>query len=242
MKFVNIDGISYYYFFRPEDWLSNFHDGGQEFHDNYQVIFATSEQYFHYAKAFLFNDSKIQKAIQDLSYIYRKESKKGDRSSYISKESKRLGRLVKSFNQSVWDEKKEEIMIQGLYFKFDQIKHLKEKLIATKDAILVEGSPYDNIWGIGISIKDAINGKPWKGQNLLGKCLMKVRATFINDIYNTEKRKMLQSQFLQEEEIRKQDEDKRKKMLEDEISYFNKKSKEELEIQYEHIMNYNLNK
>lgn len=66
-------------------------------------------------------------------------------------------------------------MKTGLIEKFSQNPDLKKALVRTGDAILVEASPFDKIWGIGISAKDAQKNKPWEGENLLGKALMEVR-------------------------------------------------------------------
>ena len=91
-----------------------------------------------------------------------------------------LGRFVQNFNQTVWDTKKYDIMKRGLIEKFSQNINLKKALLDTNDAILVEASPYDTIWGIGLSEKDAKN-KKWRGENLLGKALMDVRNIFISN-------------------------------------------------------------
>lgn len=49
----------------------------------------------------------------------------------------------------------------------------------TDDAVLVEASPNDRVWGIGMKRTDynATNEREWRGQNLLGKCLMRARET-----------------------------------------------------------------
>lgn len=60
-------------------------------------------------------------------------------------------------------------------WKFHQNKELRVSLEKTGDAILVEASPMDRIWGIGLGEKSAKEGKAWRGQNLLGKALVKVR-------------------------------------------------------------------
>ncbi len=65
-------------------------------------------------------------------------------------------------------------------YKFSQNDHLRKKLLETGTRIIVEASAKDYIWGIGISFKDAVNGDKWKGLNLLGKVLMKVRKKLGN--------------------------------------------------------------
>ena len=113
-------------------------------------------------KAKLFEDNEI------LNEIIKAKS---------PKEYKALGRKVKNFNRKKWDEKKLNIVFKGNMLKFSQNEELKNFLLSTNDKILAEASPYDKIWGIGIGEddKDAYNIEKWKGENLLGIALMKVR-------------------------------------------------------------------
>lgn len=65
-----------------------------------------------------------------------------------------------------WDLIKVPIMYQILKCKFEQNEDIREKLLATGDAILEEGNTWgDRIWGTVDGI----------GNNFLGKLLMKVR-------------------------------------------------------------------
>ena len=89
------------------------------------------------------------------------------------------GQQVHNFDQKIWDENKYQIMFDANYYKFTQNPELKSELLFTEDAILAEASPYDKIWGIGLSTQ-GIKGLyqdigAWKGENLLGKVLMDVR-------------------------------------------------------------------
>lgn len=90
---------------------------------------------------------------------------------------KALGKSAANFNQYKWDSCKEEIIYNANYAKFSQNPELKAALLATGDAIIAEASPYDKIWGIGLKATDPDSQHPtkWKGQNLLGKALMRVR-------------------------------------------------------------------
>lgn len=92
-------------------------------------------------------------------------------------DAKKLGRKVLSFNPKVWDEHKFDIVVKGNLAKFSQNDELKKFLIQTNDRILVEASPVDNIWGIGIAAdnENVMNPNLWKGHNLLGYALMEVR-------------------------------------------------------------------
>ena len=62
---------------------------------------------------------------------------------------------------------------QGNMHKFRQNPKLMKKLRQTGKRTLAEASDKDYINGIGISVKDAIKGKKWRGLNLLGKALVK---------------------------------------------------------------------
>jgi len=88
-----------------------------------------------------------------------------------------LGRQVKNYDDKLWLANRYEIVKQGNYHKFSQNKDLKTFLINTKDRVLVEASPVDPIWGIGMATdhKDVSNPEKWKGLNLLGFALMEVR-------------------------------------------------------------------
>lgn len=115
-----------------------------------------------YRKSLLFNDQETAKAI-----LKAKDPK----------EQKALGRQVKGFKEDLWDLKKFEIVVQGNLYKFSQNEALKKELLATGERIIVEGSPYDSIWGVGLKWDDPkiLDEKNWRGQNLLGKALMEVR-------------------------------------------------------------------
>jgi hypothetical protein len=75
-----------------------------------------------------------------------------------------------------------DIVVNGNIHKFNQHPAFTDFLINTKDRVLVEASPIDKIWGIGLS-KDADqidNPYFWNGQNLLGFALMEVRDFLVN--------------------------------------------------------------
>ena len=126
--------------------------------------FENTEQYMMWHKALLFNDSEIaQKILQD-----------GD-----PKTVKALGRKVRGFVQSVWDQNAQKIVYEGCLQKFTQNEELKKHLLSTGDRLLVEASPYDKIWGIGMNATDAAKTPQTqsKGTNWLGQCLVQVRET-----------------------------------------------------------------
>lgn len=108
----------------------------------------------------------------------------GDDASYAKiiathnpKLCKALDRKVKGFDEDVWVDNRERIVYEGNFMKFSQNPALCAALLDTKNTCIVEASPYDKIWGIGMkeTHKDAITPSKWRGLNLLGKALMKVR-------------------------------------------------------------------
>lgn len=98
-------------------------------------------------------------------------------------EIKALGRQVKNFDQSVWDNYCYKLMLDSNYLKYNQNPDLMRLLLSTSDEVICEASPLDRIWGIGLSTdtdayKDPLN---WRGKNLLGQILMQIRTCNQND-------------------------------------------------------------
>lgn len=104
------------------------------------------------------------------------------------RKAKSLGRKVTNFKEAVWEAKREAIVLKGNMLKFGAPASgqtpiqpgsegsLRDKLLRTGDAELVEASPFDRVWGVGFKPEEAeANRKRW-GLNLLGKALMEVRA------------------------------------------------------------------
>jgi len=91
--------------------------------------------------------------------------------------AKKLGRQVKGFDESRWLQARWGIVVQGNLAKFSQHNELRDFLIQTGDRVLVEASPFDRIWGIGMAAttEGVENPARWKGLNLLGFALMEVR-------------------------------------------------------------------
>jgi ribA/ribD-fused uncharacterized protein len=87
------------------------------------------------------------------------------------------GRKVKPFDSKLWDRECKRIVCDGLYAKFTSDPTLTMLLLRTGDRTIVEASPWDKIWGIGMKETDpnSTNPSKWKGTNLLGVCLMSVR-------------------------------------------------------------------
>lgn len=129
------------------------------------ITFNCSEQAFMYAKAIKFDDAEI--ATQILH-------------EYEPSRQKKLGRLIKNYDDAIWNEVRYDIMVEILRAKFSnpQKSLITKELLATGDRIIVEASPYDKIWGVGLSEEDIriLDERNWKGYNLLGKALMQVRS------------------------------------------------------------------
>lgn len=132
------------------------------------IQFWCSEQYFMLWKAILFYNQN--QAVNGKIITNMLEKK-------YAGNYKDLGRMVEGFQQEVWDEHKYDIMKEACMFKFQQNPDLKEELLETENKLLVEASPYDRIWGIGLRSEDPnfLDMSKWRGKNLLGKVLMDVR-------------------------------------------------------------------
>jgi ribA/ribD-fused uncharacterized protein len=131
------------------------------------IIYKTSEHWMMAQKALLFNDrNNFDKII-----ICNKPG-----------EAKELGRQVLGYDDQIWNDKKFDIVKLGNIHKFNQNPDLAEYLLKTDNRVLVEASPVDTIWGIGLSqdSADIDNIYAWRGQNLLGFVLMEVRD-FLRD-------------------------------------------------------------
>ncbi|GLW53118.1 NADAR family protein [Kitasatospora phosalacinea] len=93
-------------------------------------------------------------------------------------EAKNLGRLVAGFDEERWVAHRFELVVVGSTAKFGQDERLRAYLLGTGGRVLVEASPLDRIWGIGLAADDERANSParWQGSNLLGFALMEARA------------------------------------------------------------------
>lgn len=135
-------------------WIADFKVDG--------ITYKTAEHWMMAKKAELFGDKEIYEKIIN---------------SKSPGEAKDLGRRISGFNQEKWEAARFEIVVEGNYHKFTQYPDLREFLLNTQDRILVEASPVDNIWGVGLAKDNARieNPEEWNGLNLLGFALMEVR-------------------------------------------------------------------
>ena len=120
------------------------------------------EQYMMHQKALTFGDTETAELIMKAKH---------------PKDQKALGRQVKNFDKAKWDTVSIGIVYKGNYAKFSQNVELADELLATGNKIMVEASPYDTIWGIGMGEKEPGINDPanWRGLNLLGWSIMLVR-------------------------------------------------------------------
>jgi ribA/ribD-fused uncharacterized protein len=91
--------------------------------------------------------------------------------------AKAAGRGILGFDEDRWADARYDIVVTGTLAKFRQHTDLAQVLQCTGTKVLVEASPTDRIWGIGLSANDAAATDPsrWRGLNLLGFALMDVR-------------------------------------------------------------------
>lgn len=149
------------FFFTRNDVCSNFYPCKILYGEN---IFSCSEQLFMYLKAKFFGDRDMANKILQ---------------SKTPEEAKSYGRRIKNFDDTLWDEYRDNIMLETLKAKFDHCQEFKDLIMNNTDKIFVEASPYDRIWGVGLSETNPRieNPEKWLGQNRLGKC--------INDLIET---------------------------------------------------------
>jgi ribA/ribD-fused uncharacterized protein len=126
------------------------------------ATFPTAEHFMMASKASLFGDEKSLEAILGVADPGK---------------AKALGRKVRGFDEAVWVARRWAIVVEANFLKFAQNGPLREFLLATGDSVLVEASPYDRIWGIGLGADSEAAKDPtrWRGSNLLGFALMEVR-------------------------------------------------------------------
>jgi ribA/ribD-fused uncharacterized protein len=92
--------------------------------------------------------------------------------------AKNLGRQVRGYDETAWVAHRFDAVVRGNYAKFNQNTELKTYLLSTGTQILVEASPVDPVWGIGLAKDDPLVANPntWQGLNLLGFALIEVRS------------------------------------------------------------------
>ncbi|MFD6097556.1 NADAR family protein [Nocardiopsis flavescens] len=127
------------------------------------VLYRTAEHYMMAGKARLFGDDEALEGILACAH---------------PSQAKEWGRRVRGFDPQVWEAARFDIVVEGGVGKFGQHGDLRDFLLGTGNRVLVEASPRDRIWGIGMSSshEHAENPALWRGHNLLGFALMETRA------------------------------------------------------------------
>lgn len=89
---------------------------------------------------------------------------------------KAIGRKVQGFDPDAWNAISKDVVYEACWEKFQDPK-LKAELLATGTKEIVEASPYDKIWGIGLGEEDPLiwDKTKWQGLNWLGVVIMEVR-------------------------------------------------------------------
>ena len=130
--------------------------------------FQSAEHYMMWSKARLFEDGDAARAVLAAS---------------SPAHAKRIGRSVKNFDEARWVSERLHVVVRGSVAKFSQNQALTSYLRNTKQRVLVEASPVDRIWGVGLDAahEHAQNPLEWRGLNLLGFALMRAREQLFNE-------------------------------------------------------------
>ena len=137
--------------------------------DEKGIEFPTAEHFMMYHKASLFHDSIAMNRVLEATNPGA---------------AKEIGREVKGFDQEIWETERYSIVVAANIGKFAGNPELKKYLLNTGEHVLVEASPVDKVWGIGLAEEDSACSNPyrWKGTNLLGYALMEAREQVGHDV------------------------------------------------------------
>jgi ribA/ribD-fused uncharacterized protein len=126
------------------------------------LSYPSAEHFMMAGKASLFGDPKTAARIRQAPH---------------PDAAKALGRQVRGFDEQRWAQHRFDLVVTANLAKFGQHGDLREFLLGTGDRVIVEASPRDRIWGIGLAASDerATSPDQWPGLNLLGFALMEVR-------------------------------------------------------------------
>ncbi|WP_425576290.1 NADAR family protein [Streptomyces glaucosporus] len=132
------------------------------------VEYATAEHWMMAAKARLFGDAEAEERVL---------------AAAGPGAAKAAGRTVRGFDEETWARHRFGIVVEGSVHKFGRHDELRAYLLATGERVLVEASPLDRVWGVGLAADDERAADParWRGLNLLGFALMEARARLAED-------------------------------------------------------------
>lgn len=132
------------------------------------ITYNCCEQYMMAKKAKLFGDMVTWQSVMETP---------------LPREQKALGRQVKNFNPDIWAVIARDVVFRANMAKFTQHNELESAIFETRHTLLVEASPYDTVWGIGMSEEDAIRVgvAHWRGTNWLGQVITEVRESIFGE-------------------------------------------------------------
>lgn len=133
------------------------------------VDYTCAEQYMMHQKALLFGDTEKAQEILD--------------AGFNPKRHKQLGREVKPFDPDKWNDIAKDIVYNGSDYKFQQNPQLMKQLELTMGTTVVEASPFDTVWGIGLGPEDPriTDRNNWRGKNWLGEVLTELRVDIFGE-------------------------------------------------------------
>lgn len=146
-------------FWGTSDVFSNWHRSPFVLHG---IAFNCTEQYMMWRKAMRFGDTEIAAKV-----LAEKNPRK----------QKALGREVRSYVDAVWKTEARDLMLPAIVAKFEQNPSMDDVLLGTNDLLIVEASPDDVVWGVGLGESDPriLDQASWLGTNFLGDVLMRAR-------------------------------------------------------------------
>lgn len=150
------------YFHKPEEphgYLSNWYSAPFDLDG---IHYSSTEQYIMYQKCLLFGDEVSAAAVMATDDPAKQQ---------------KIGQGASGYIHAVWTGARQTIAMRGLLAKFRQNEELKQRLLETGDAWLVECAGSDKNWACGIRLNDdrRFDAENWNGQNILGFALMEVR-------------------------------------------------------------------
>ncbi|MBB5936033.1 NADAR family protein [Streptomyces zagrosensis] len=127
-----------------------------------EVAYATAEHWMMAGKARLFSDAEAEQRAIGAAH---------------PGQAKKAGRSVRGCNGAVWHERRFELAVRGSVAEFEQHPALRDYLLGAGTRVLVETSPVDRVWGIGLAAAGdrTVAPEQWQGLNLLGFALMEAR-------------------------------------------------------------------
>ncbi len=143
----------------PYGYLSNWYPSDFDLDG---IHYTSTEQYIMHAKCTLFGDQASAAAVLATNDPAGQQA---------------IGRQASGFVPKVWEGMRQLVAIRGLTAKFTQNDSLRQKLLATGDAWLVECAYSDTTWACGRRLHEdeRRDVSLWRGQNILGFALMNVR-------------------------------------------------------------------